>query len=95
MKLAVALLEIGKKGMNFCFNDNKSCKTGTKIRVGRVSGNTPIKGLIYISLQHHKHLHVLKDFSLTVTLIFIYGRGSAISPAKQGNKGNEVLFIIW
>ena len=38
---------------------------------------------------------VLIDFWLTVkavTLIFISGRGSAISSAKQGN---QVLFIIW
>ena len=38
---------------------------------------------------------VLIDFSLTVkaaTLIFISGRGSAISSAR---KGNQVLFIIW
>ena len=38
---------------------------------------------------------VLIDFSLTVkatTLIFICGRGSAISSAKEGN---QVLFIIW
>ena len=35
--------------------------------------------------------HVLKDFSLTVkaaTLIFISGRGSAISSAKQGKSGS-------
>ena len=34
--------------------------------------------------------HILTDFSLTVkaaTLIFISGRGSAISSAKQGNSG--------
>ena len=39
--------------------------------------------------------HVLIDFLLTVkaaTLIFISGRGSAISSAKEGN---QVLFIIW
>ena len=33
---------------------------------------------------------ILIDFSLTVnaaTLIFIYGRGSAISSAKEGNSG--------
>ena len=38
---------------------------------------------------------VLIDFSLTIkaaTLIFISGRGSAISSAKEGN---QVLFIIW
>ena len=38
---------------------------------------------------------ILLDFSLTVkaaTLIFISGRGSAISSAKEGN---QVLFIIW
>ena len=38
---------------------------------------------------------VLIDFSLTVkaaTLIFISGRGLAISST---NKGNQVLFIIW
>ena len=42
----------------------------------------------------HKY-YVLLDFSLTVkaaTLIFISGRGSAISSAKEGN---QVLFIIW
>ena len=35
-------------------------------------------------------IHVLIDFSLTVkaaTLIFIPGRGSAISPAKHGKSG--------
>ena len=34
--------------------------------------------------------HVLLDFSLTVkaaTLIFISGRGSAISSAREGNSG--------
>ena len=38
---------------------------------------------------------ILLDFSLTVkaaTLIFIFGRGSAISSTKEGN---QVLFIIW
>ena len=36
-------------------------------------------------------LLVLIDFSLTVkaaTLIFIYGRGSAISSVKEGNSGS-------
>ena len=36
-------------------------------------------------------IHVLIDFSLTVkaaTLIFISGRGSAISSAKQGKSGS-------
>ena len=40
-------------------------------------------------------ISVLLDFSLTVkvaTLIFISGRGSAISSAKEGKSG---LFIIW
>ena len=35
--------------------------------------------------------HVLKDFSLTVkaaTLVFISGRGSAISSFKQGKSGS-------
>ena len=39
--------------------------------------------------------NVLIGFSLTVkaaTLIFISGRGSAISSAKEGN---QVSFIIW
>ena len=34
--------------------------------------------------------HILLDFSLTVkaaTLIFIFGRGSAISSAKEGESG--------
>ena len=38
----------------------------------------------------HLLLSILLDFSLTVkaaTLIFISGRGSAISSAKQGNSG--------
>ena len=38
---------------------------------------------------------MLIDFSLTVkaaTVIFISGRGSAISSAEEGN---QVLFIIW
>ena len=37
-------------------------------------------------------IHVLIDFSLTVkaaTLIFIAGRGSAISSAKQGKSGSS------
>ena len=41
-------------------------------------------------------IHVLLDFSLTVkaaTLIFIYGRGSAISSAKEGKSGS--ISIIW
>ena len=36
------------------------------------------------------NLHILLDSSLTVkaaTLIFISGRGSAISPAKEGESG--------
>ena len=40
-------------------------------------------------------ISVLLDFSLTVkavTLIFIFGCGSAISSAKEGISG---LFIIW
>ena len=40
-------------------------------------------------------LQLLLDFSLTVkaaTLIFISGRGSAISSAKEGR---SVFFIIW
>ena len=40
-------------------------------------------------------LHVFIITLLTVkgaTLIFIYGRGSAISSAKEGNR---VLFIVW
>ena len=38
----------------------------------------------------------LIDFSLTVkvaTLIFISGRGSAISSAKQGKSGSIILFV--
>ena len=41
---------------------------------------------MYISV----HIHVLYDSSLNVkavTLIFIYGRGSAISSAKEGKSG--------
>ena len=37
-----------------------------------------------------ENTHIRIDFSLTVkatTLIFIYGRGSAISSAKEGNSG--------
>ena len=37
-----------------------------------------------------RKLHILLDFSLSVkaaTLIFIYGRGSAISSAKEGKSG--------
>ena len=36
------------------------------------------------------NIHILIDFSLTVkaaTLIFIFGRGSAISSAKEGKSG--------
>ena len=39
---------------------------------------------------HHIDVSVLIDFSLTemaATLIFIYGRGSAISSAKQEKSG--------
>ena len=39
----------------------------------------------------HNQMHVLIDFSLTVkaaTLIFISGRGSAISSAKEGKSGS-------
>ena len=42
-----------------------------------------------------KVLKVILDFSLTVkaaTLIFISGRGTAISSAKRGN---QVLFYKW
>ena len=42
-----------------------------------------------------KPVMVLIDFLLTVkavTLIFISGRGSAISSAKEGKSG---VFIIW
>ena len=38
---------------------------------------------------------VLKDFSLTVkaaTLIFMSGRGSSISSAKQGKSGFSTMF---
>ena len=41
-------------------------------------------------------IHVLIDFSLTVkaaTLIFISGRGSAISSAKQGKSGSFYLLV--
>ena len=40
--------------------------------------------------------HVLIDFSLTVkatTLIFISGRGSAISSAKQGKSGS-IYYLV-
>ena len=43
-------------------------------------------------------LLILIDFSLTVkaaTLIFISGRGSAISSAKQGKSGFKELIIFW
>ena len=56
-----------------------------------------------VSLKAGYHCHsvndlrviLLIDFLLTVkvaTLIFISGRGSAISPAKEGKSGS---FIIW
>ena len=38
-----------------------------------------------------KNTHILIDFSLAVkaaTLIFIFGRGSAFSSAKQGERGS-------
>ena len=41
----------------------------------------------WIEGKYIQYLHVLIDFSLSVkaaTLIFIYGRGSAISSAKEG-----------
>ena len=44
---------------------------------------------IFHSCQSHQH-PVLLDFALTVkaaTLIFISGRGSAISSAKEGKSG--------
>ena len=45
--------------------------------------------------SRYPNTYILIDFSLTVkaaTLIFISGRGSAISSAKEGN---QILFIIW
>ena len=60
-------------------------------------------------MPHHTHCHhllyvditwnkVLIDFSLTVkaaTLIFISGRGSSISSAKQGKSGPIYNFVKW
>ena len=49
-------------------------------------------------MNHQDYLRitmVLLDFSLTVkaaTLIFIFGRGAAISSTKEGKSG---LFVIW
>ena len=47
---------------------------------------------IYVSLCPHVHTtSILLDFSLSVkaaTLIFISGRGSAISSAKKGKSGS-------
>ena len=43
------------------------------------------------NIVEFQNVKVLIDFSLTVkaaTLIFIYGRGSAISSAKQGKSGS-------
>ena len=40
--------------------------------------------------------HILTDFSLTVkasTLIFISGRGSAISSAKEGKSGSNYKLV--
>ena len=60
-------------------------------------------------MSHHTHCHyflyvditwnkVLLDFSLTVkaaTLIFISGRGSSISSAKQGESSSIYNFVSW
>ena len=46
---------------------------------------------LWSNSKHLISLHVLIDFSLTVkaaTLIFISGRGSAISSAKEGKSGS-------
>ena len=51
--------------------------------------------IFILHLPPHLWRPVLIDVSLTVkaaTLIFISGRGSAISSAKEGN---QVLFVIW
>ena len=52
--------------------------------------------LFFVVLLLPLWLVILIDFSLytvkALTLIFIFGRGLAISSAKQGN---PVLFIIW
>ena len=45
---------------------------------------------LIVSNQKKKIISILLDFSLTVkaaTLIFISGRGSAISSAKEGKSG--------
>ena len=45
----------------------------------------------YCINEQYRFRRVLIDFSLTVkaaALIFIYGRGSAISSAKQGKSGS-------
>ena len=44
----------------------------------------------------NKRLYVLIDFSLTVkaaTLIFIFGRSSAISSAKEGKSGFIYILV--
>ena len=46
---------------------------------------------VYSNLSYKCQIAVLIDFSLTVkaaTLIFIFGRGSAISSAKKGKSGS-------
>ena len=42
----------------------------------------------------HIKRHVLLDFSLTVTLIFISGCGLAISSAKEGKSGFIYNLVI-
>ena len=56
-----------------------------------------IQNSSFIQKIEMKHNILLIDFSLTVkatTLIFISGRGSAISSAKE-RKRNQVLYMIW
>ena len=54
-----------------------------------------IESIVQTSVQSYT-MRLLIDFSLTVkaaTLIFISGRGSAISSAKQGKLGTFLNFV--
>ena len=54
------------------------------------------KNQAFAMVYHQLHSSVLIDFSLTVkaaTLIFISGRGSAISSAKQGKSGSFYYLV--
>ena len=49
-----------------------------------------------LQITHPIYKAILLDFSLLVkaaTLIFISGRGSAISFAKQGKSGSSYFFV--